>query len=169
MPVQCAATKVMTAQPKRMAPSMAKMGATPNADLRDTRSARMALAPASPTQPAVCQRARSRSTLWRYQDMGLRPSPHIPAPGQALIDRCSKSSRMHFGRKHEPAPSPGSPLLIRRWLTPGAADNPLGSAHASPCEINELAGHQRGWPHTGVSPEQWGYPRRVRKVGTERA
>src|SRR5262245_57242556 len=123
MPVQCAATKVMTAQPKRMAPSMAKMGATPNADLRDTRSARMALAPASPTQPAVCQRARSRSTLWRYQDMGLRPSTQTPALGQPQAppqtsprpapDQPQTSPRPAPQPQARPKPAPGQALIDR--------------------------------------------------------
>ena len=79
MPVQCAATKLMTAKPNSTAPSTANMDATPNADLRESRSARIAEAPASLTHPWVCQRARSRSTLWRYQDIDT-PSSDRPCP-----------------------------------------------------------------------------------------
>src|SRR5437868_75542 len=88
MAVQWAATKLMTAKPKRTAPRMAKIGATPNGEARDCRSVRMAVAPASFTQPAACQRARSRSALWRYQDMSrplLFSVPQRP-PGELLID-----------------------------------------------------------------------------------
>ena len=67
----------MTAKPKSTAPKMAKTGATPNGDLRELRSARMAVTPASFTHPAVCQRARSRSTFVRYQDMSL---PSLAGP-----------------------------------------------------------------------------------------
>ena len=81
MAVQWAATKLMTANPNRTAPRMAKTGATPNGEVRDCRSVRMAVAPASFTQPACCQRVRSRSTLLRYQDM--EPSPLLAAPARA--------------------------------------------------------------------------------------
>ena len=76
MVVQCAATKLMMAKPNSTAPRIAKIPAAPKADWREARSDLMALAPVSLTQPAACQRARSRSTRWLYQDMGL---PCFPA------------------------------------------------------------------------------------------
>jgi hypothetical protein len=62
---------------------MAKIGATPKADFRDCRSARIAEASASFTHPALCQRAKSRSTLVRYQDMEL---PLARGPSATLED-----------------------------------------------------------------------------------
>src|SRR5262245_33479392 len=115
MAVQWAATKLMTAQPKSTAPSMAKMGAAPNADRRDARSLRMAQAPASLTQPAVCQRARSRPTLWRYQDMGC---PFVRAGSLRLLQLLAKR------RQVEPLTYP--------WVAAKLQTAPPGACHGEP-------------------------------------